>query len=196
MGAVDLVKMRKRNADDGGMRTVFYNGSTHYPGCEYDHTCCAIEALCQEVENLRAAEVVGLDFGTGWVGVDLDGTLATNIDWTKGCGVGVPIKDMVNRVIDWLNSGADVRIFTARVAVTGEFSPISNRFADEAFRDEQILLIEEWCKKHIGQVLPITCQKDFRMIALWDDRAVQVIANTGQTLEDYIFEHPTRGDDD
>lgn len=35
---------------------------------------------------------------------------------------------------------------------------------------------------HIGRVLPITNIKDYQMIELWDDRAVQVIPNTGQPV--------------
>lgn len=131
-----------------------------------------------------------------WIGVDLDGTLAHTVDWTKGCGVGDPIPEMVERVNEWLKDGKEVRIFTARVAVTGEYSDISNRYADESFKQEQIKMINEWCLKVFDCVLPITCQKDHRMIELWDDRVVQVVRDTGQTLEDWLFEHPTRGDDD
>lgn len=40
--------------------------------------------------------------------------------------------------------------------------------------------IEEWCRKHIGEVLPVVCTKDFGMVELWDDRCVQVIPNTGK----------------
>jgi len=39
--------------------------------------------------------------------------------------------------------------------------------------------IEEWCRQHIGQVLEVTNVKDFGMIELWDDRAIQVESNTG-----------------
>lgn len=40
--------------------------------------------------------------------------------------------------------------------------------------------IENWCLKHIGKKLPVTNIKDFGMIELWDDRAVQVVPNTGE----------------
>ncbi len=39
--------------------------------------------------------------------------------------------------------------------------------------------------KHIGKELEITNVKDFGMIELWDDRAVQVIPNTGITAAQY-----------
>jgi hypothetical protein len=56
----------------------------------------------------------------------------------------------------------------------------------EAHRDIENVKrhIEAWCIKHIGQSLPITCQKDYGMIELWDDRCVQVIPNTGRTIAD------------
>jgi hypothetical protein len=39
--------------------------------------------------------------------------------------------------------------------------------------------IEQWCERHIGQVLPVTNRKDYGLIEFWDDRCVQVIPNTG-----------------
>lgn len=40
----------------------------------------------------------------------------------------------------------------------------------------------------IGRELPVTATKDFAMIELWDDRAVQVRMNTGE-----VVGHSTRG---
>jgi hypothetical protein len=42
--------------------------------------------------------------------------------------------------------------------------------------------IEAWCLLNVGQVLPITHEKDFGMIELWDDRAVTVEENTGRVI--------------
>lgn len=39
--------------------------------------------------------------------------------------------------------------------------------------------IEQWCEKYLGQKLPVTCSKDFGMLELWDDRAIQIVSNTG-----------------
>jgi len=39
-----------------------------------------------------------------------------------------------------------------------------------------------WCEKHLGLALPVTCVKDMHMIELWDDRAVQVVTNTGMPV--------------
>lgn len=115
----------------------------------------------------------------GWIGVDLDGTLAEYHGWNDG-KIGNPIPAMVNRMKQWLAEGQEVKIFTARVGSGGGYSEISNRSDDEAFVIEQRLLIANWCMEHLGMVLPVTATKDFRMIALYDDRAVRVEMNTGR----------------
>lgn len=106
----------------------------------------------------------------GWIGVDLDGTLALHIGSTDA--IGNPITPMVNRVKKWLDEGKDVRIFTARVG--GGMS--------EADRKKAAADIRVWCKRFIGRELPVTATKDYTMIELWDDRAVQVVHNTGQPV--------------
>lgn len=105
---------------------------------------------------------------SGWRGIDLDGTLAIYHGWTDG-SVGEPIAPMVERVKAWLAAGEDVRIFTARIAV------------DDPTEQRQI--IEAWCEKHLGQVLPVTNVKDQSCIEIWDDRAVQIVINTGQRVD-------------
>lgn len=121
----------------------------------------------------------------GWYGVDLDGTLA---EYHPGDGVeviGNPIPAMVERVKTWLLEGRDVRIFTARVGVTGDRNADGIE-DDQAFADKQRELIGAWCLDHIGSVLPVTATKDFRMIALWDDRCMQVVANTGIPMSEIV----------
>lgn len=115
---------------------------------------------------------------SGWIGVDLDGTLAEYHGWNNGA-VGAPVPAMVARVKAWLQQGQEVRIFTARVGWGGGWSEYSQRSDDDQFIREQRAIIMAWCREHIGAVLPITAVKDFRMAELWDDRAVQVIPNTG-----------------
>ena len=100
----------------------------------------------------------------GWIGVDLDGTLAHYDGWKGKHHIGEPIPAMVKRVRAWLDQGREVRIFTARAH-------------DVAY--PEIKAIQDWCLKHIGQKLPVTCTKDFGMTELWDDRAVSVEPNTG-----------------
>ena len=43
--------------------------------------------------------------------------------------------------------------------------------------------INDWCVLHLGETLQITNIKDFGMVELWDDRAVQVIPNTGERVD-------------
>ena len=105
----------------------------------------------------------------GWFGVDLDGTLAKYEGWKGESHIGAPIPPMVERVKVWLAYGNEVRIVTARVSDPEE--ALLTRPA-----------IEAWCLEHIGQILPITCCKDYDMIELWDDRCVRVETNTGRII--------------
>jgi hypothetical protein len=118
--------------------------------------------------------------GSGWIGVDFDGTLAHYEGWNGG-QLGKPIPAMLERVKSWLAKGMTVKIFTARVGTTGQITAIGHT-DDSDFADEQRKKIQDWCLEHVGQVLEVTATKDFAMIELWDDRAVQVKANTGEPI--------------
>ena len=108
----------------------------------------------------------------GWIGVDLDGTLAYYGGWKGEAHIGQPISGMVDIVRDTLAKGEiDVRVFTARVS--GD-DPEEVSLVTKA--------IKAWCKEHIGQELEVTCKKDYQMVACYDDRSVQVIPNSGQCL--------------
>lgn len=102
---------------------------------------------------------------SGHILVDLDGTFAEYHGWAGADQIGEPIPAMLARVKAWLDQGIDVRIFTARACVP-----------------EQIPPIEAWCLKHLGRKLPVTCQKDFSTICIYDDRARQVEMNTGRVI--------------
>ena len=104
----------------------------------------------------------------GWIGVDLDGTLAHYDGWKGPTHIGEPIPKMVDRVLGWVREGREVRIFTARISEP-----------DPAECNRIYHAIVEWCERHIGVVFKVTCVKDYKMVELWDDRAVQVIPNTG-----------------
>lgn len=123
----------------------------------------------------------------GWIGVDLDGTLAFYDGWKGPEHIGEPIPSMLARVTRWLSEGKDVRIFTARVD-GGTVALSMGDPAGEHVRDVAKVkgYIERWCQEHLGQILPITCQKDYGMIELWDDRCIQVIPNTGRTIADEL----------
>lgn len=111
---------------------------------------------------------------SGWIGVDLDGTLAIYDGWKGPTHIGAPIIAMVERVKKWIQDGYEVRIFTARVAVPQPYE--KGRFKEAV---DARLAIQEWAREHIGVELRVTCEKDYGMIELWDDRCVQVEANTG-----------------
>lgn len=110
----------------------------------------------------------------GWIGVDLDGTLAQYGGWQGETHIGSPIVPMVTRVKAWRAAGIDVRIFTARVAEAA-VNLDGTRHEVTAVVDA----IQRWCVEHIGEALPVTNRKDFAMVELWDDRCVQVVPNTG-----------------
>ncbi len=107
----------------------------------------------------------------GWIGVDLDGTLAEYHGWHEA-HIGKPVPLMVERVRRWLAEGIDVRVFTARV---GNGSATDNVGV--------VRLIQDWTLAHIGRRLQVTCRKDFGMVELWADRCVQVEPNTGRRVD-------------
>jgi len=117
----------------------------------------------------------------GWYGFDLDGTLARDDREWDG-GIGEPIPPMIENVKFLLSHGIDVRIFTARVSKADGVGASSGLEATDEFIAEQERVIQEWCLKHIGKVLPVTCIKDFHMVCLFDDRAYRVIRNTGEIV--------------
>jgi SWI/SNF-related matrix-associated actin-dependent regulator of chromatin subfamily A-like protein 1 len=102
-----------------------------------------------------------------WIGVDLDGTLAEYHEYKGPVSIGKPIPKMVDRVKEWIANNKNVKIMTARA------NPNSSDFR------ASIIAIKKWCKKYIGEELPVVYEKDFHMAELWDDRAIQIKPNTG-----------------
>ena len=123
----------------------------------------------------------------GWIGVDLDGTLAYYDHWRGAEHVGPPVPFMLERVRNWLAEGREVRIFTARVAE--EDHQGLNYFHGSGVVSPVVLAIWRWCDEVGLPQLPVTCRKDYAMVELWDDRCVQVVPNTGRSLaEEYVAE--------
>lgn len=122
----------------------------------------------------------------GWIGVDLDGTLARYDGWKGVDHIGEPIPAMVERVKTWLAQGREVRIFTARVAprpVEGGLKlDLESLKAAAKHTIDAMVPIQVWCVKVFGRPLPVTYKKDYDMVELWDDRAVCVERNTGRIL--------------
>ncbi len=102
----------------------------------------------------------------GWIGVDLDGTLAEYNGWEGIEHIGKPIPKMMNRVKNWLDNGQQVKIFTARVSEG----------------NKAIKPILDWLSANDLPKLDITNVKDMKMIELWDDRCKQVEINTGNVI--------------
>jgi DNA-directed RNA polymerase beta subunit len=99
----------------------------------------------------------------GWVGFDLDGTLAYSEDgeFSKD-KVGKPIEDMLELARGLVASGARIKIFTARAA-----------------DKENLPAVEAWLEEHGLGGTEITNVKDPGMRTLFDDRAMRVAKNKG-----------------
>lgn len=116
-----------------------------------------------------------------WIGVDFDGTLAYYDKWVAWNVLGKPIPLMLVRVKAWVAAGQQVKIFTARAA----FDRDTCYKTGVSFTRQDIAnVIQDWCEAQGLPRLEVTAIKDFQMIELWDDRAIQVVANTGLTLAD------------
>lgn len=102
---------------------------------------------------------------SGWIGVDLDGTLAYYAGWQGPEHIGEPIPAMIDRVRKWIDEGITVKIFTARAGIP-----------------EQIPFVHAWLKKQGLPTLEVTNTKDFAMVELWDDRCIRVEPNTGRVM--------------
>ena len=102
----------------------------------------------------------------GWIGVDLDGTLAEYHGWHGPDDIGEPIPLMMSRVLSWIESGVEVRIFTAR-----------------ASNPKMVPAVRQWLKDNGLGELTITNEKDYEMMTCWDDRSVQVEMNTGKRID-------------
>lgn len=107
-----------------------------------------------------------------WIGVDFDGTLASDENgWEGPLHAGPPIAPMVAFVQNLIKQGHTVKIMTARVG------PHPDQTDEELEAIHQFL--GDWSEEHIGTRLEATCQKDYMMIALFDDKAFHVTPNTG-----------------
>ena len=101
----------------------------------------------------------------GWIGVDLDGTLAEYHGWKGSHHIGKPIPTMMERVKGWIKEGKKVKIFTAR-----------------ANNPSFVSLVKDWLEENGLPRLDVTNKKDPSMEEIWDDRAVHVEKNTGRVI--------------
>lgn len=111
-----------------------------------------------------------------WIGVDLDGTLAQYVGWQGPGHIGPPVPAMLDRVKRWLKEGhpeygrVEVKLVTARMCNPSQVPEFLSAWA-------------KWCVENGLPVLEATHAKDYAMVELWDDRAVQVEANTGRRMD-------------
>ena len=122
------------------------------------------ECFLQDFRKLR--NLLSDEREQGWIGVDLDGTLATYSSWSEN--IGSPIPNMVKRVKRWVYEGKEVRVFTARGSIGSRLE-----------KNEQLMKVHDWIEDNIGEPLEVTDRKDPELIRLYDDRVVQVEANEG-----------------
>ncbi len=101
----------------------------------------------------------------GWIGVDLDGTLAVYGGWKGPDHIGEPVPAIKELVLKFIDDGKEVKIFTARASI-----------------EDQVAVVKEWLKNNGFPDLEVTNVKDFTMISLYDDRAITVEHNTGKIL--------------
>lgn len=131
--------------------------------------------------TMTVEELLECNKGRGWIGVDLDGTLAAWTTWTRWDEFGEPIAPMVDRVRAWVADGHVVKIFTARLDDGSRHNTCKK--TGERFTPRQMeIAIRAWCLRHLGFELEVTNVKDMHMIMLYDDRCVQMVPNTGRTL--------------
>lgn len=116
----------------------------------------------------------GQKMSDAWIGVDFDGTLAEH----KFPKLGLPIPYMFQRVQEWVAQGKNVKIMTAQAARGSEYGTVL----------ERIKLIQDWCEQNGLPRLEVTASKDFNMIELWDDRAIQVERDTGILMTKLAYE--------
>lgn len=93
----------------------------------------------------------------GWIAVDLDGTLAE--PFSSFTEIGPPQPIIVHHVKKLIYAGEEVRIFTARVSNPNNYKT-------------QELLIQQWCLKHLGVILPVTAIKASGVKMIIDDLAI------------------------
>lgn len=101
----------------------------------------------------------------GWVGFDLDGTLAFYDGWKGPDHIGAPIMPMIAVLRAHIDAGDECKIFTARATIPDQVPPV-----------------KAWLVAQGLPELEVTNVKDFSMRLLYDDRCKQVRTNTGEIV--------------
>lgn len=148
-----------------------------------------------ETTDREQADIVDThgDNGEGWIGFDLDGTLAMYDGWKGIDHIGAPIGPMVSLIKKYRAQGRRVKILTARIAphrledgTIGEAYITVPKGDGGATRQYARQYINDWCHFNLGFVPEIVYAKDQLMLELYDDRVKQVEPNTGIVIEDEL----------
>jgi hypothetical protein len=95
---------------------------------------------------------------TMWIGVMVDGCLATRVESEDEAVFGTPVQVMLGRVRSWLASGQEVRVVTGRHP---EY-------------------VRAWlAAQGLPASLPVTDRIDRDMTSLWGSDVVQVVTDRG-----------------
>ena len=108
----------------------------------------------------------------GWVGFDLDGTIAQYTEFKGWQHIGDPVPGFIYLIKKLRAAGITCKIFTARCSA-------ESRAIDGLTFEQVEKVIQDWTEKYIGERLPVTAEKGCSMIFFFDDSAVQVDKNTG-----------------
>jgi hypothetical protein len=135
--------------------------------------------------------------GAGWYGWDFDRTLVKYDRWRGADHYGENIQAAVDALIQHLDKGDNVKIFTARihpilsVSLYSQMSVASGTSTGEFLvGQEAVRAVQRWCMSNLGHPLEITCVKDARCIAIYDDIAIQVVPNEGRRADGQPFHPP------
>ena len=131
---------------------------------------------CERLMN----DVKYADKTKGWIGCDLDGTLAEYTGWKGWQHIGKPIQPMVDRLKRYMSRGLTVKIWTARC------SKVSLARSNVTFEQmEQV--IQDWTEIVFGKRLEVVTEKDCDMLFCFDDSVMQVEPNTGNIIGSEIM---------
>lgn len=122
--------------------------------------------LLSDIHDVKDGRLITKDTDS-WIGIDLDGTLAEYHGFEGLDVIGKPIQKMVDYVKVLLEKGEKVKIFTARIAD----------------HPECVGHIQQWLQDVGLPILEVTNIKDPGMTTLIDDRARQVVENTGEFVD-------------
>ena len=115
-----------------------------------------------------------------YIGCDFDATISEYHGWKGPTDLGKPIPEMVRKIKEAMSQGSQVWIFTARV------NPGGHEYKEALEATQAYLAIAEWCVKVFGELLPITHEKNKLWQSIYDDRAIQVLPNSGILATDLL----------